>query len=174
MSPFWVPEPRMSLRLLVCWLYAWLRGTRSWTRGSTSCWGRLFSGKSSCCFTAVVARNFTPSIGGSAVCSTAQRRPAAPVGHLIAAASVKHLCMMLSSNPSPEPCPESFYLRTPRCWKTKGKKIIWNTRRTFLKNAYPKVNFKVTQVQNKIPLILPLHALFLFAKFHPISAPADE
>lgn len=67
-----------------------------------------------------------------------------------------------------------FYLRTPRCWKTKGKKIIWNTRRTFLKNAYPKVNFKVTQVQNKIPLILPLHALFLFAKFHPISAPADE
>lgn len=35
-----------------------------------------------------------------------------------------------------------FYLRTPRCWKTKGKKIIWNTRRTFLKSAYPKVNFK--------------------------------
>lgn len=146
MSPFWVPEPRMSLRLSVCWLYAWLRGTRSWTRGSTSCWGRLFSGKSSCCFMAVVARKFTPSIGGSAVCSTTQRRPAAPVARLIAAALVKHMCIMLSSNPSPEPCPESFIWEHRGAEKQKERKILWNTRRTFLKNAYPKVNFKVTQV----------------------------
>lgn len=44
-----------------------------------------------------------------------------------------------------------FYLRTPRCWKTKGKKIIWNTRRTFLKNAYPKINLKWPRSKTKFP-----------------------
>lgn len=98
-SSYWAPEPRTSLRLSVFWWwFEWPHGTRSWTPGSTSCWGRLFWGKSSCCPTAAGAQSLTTYTAGSAVCSAAR-----VLARLTAAASVDCLCQTLRSNPSPEP-----------------------------------------------------------------------
>lgn len=134
MSSLWAPEPKMSLHLSVCWWqYAWRRGTRSWTPGSTSCWGGLLWRKSSCCSTAAGAQILVAYSAGSVACSAAQWRPATlVVARLSTTALAGYLYQTLRSNPSPEPWSEWFDLWTPENWGKKEEalkihcKIIWN------------------------------------------------
>ena len=125
---FWLPEPKVSLRVSVCWRwYAWPHGTRSWTPGSTSCWGRLFWGKSLCCFTAAGAQGAITYTAGSAVCSAAQWRPA----NLTGAALVDYLHQTLPSNPLPEPWSEKCDLtahekKQGRCVSTSPFRIDYH------------------------------------------------
>lgn len=108
MWSFSAPELKMNRPVSVCWQqYGWPHGTRSWTLGSTSFWGRPSWGRSSCCFTAAGVQSFTPSTAGSAARSAARGSQA----NLIASATADSPCQTLPSNPSPELWPERFDLK---------------------------------------------------------------
>lgn len=102
-SSCWAPERKTSLRRLIFWwLYVLPPGTRSWTPGFTSYWGKLSWGSFSCCWTAAGEQIFINFTAGSKVFSTARWRPAPRQSVRRPVTVMGYLCETLGSKPSAE------------------------------------------------------------------------
>lgn len=103
-SSCWASEPKTRRRLSAFWWWSvWPHGTRSWTPGSTSCWGKQFWEKSSCCCTDARVQSLITCTAGNAVCSAARPKQTSQLlACLTVAALVNFLSQTLLSNPSLE------------------------------------------------------------------------
>lgn len=128
---FSAAEPQMGPHLSLCWCwYAWPRGTRSWTPGSTSCWGGPFWGRSSRWSTAAGTQRLRTRTAGRAACSAALWRPATLEVSARPTASAEFLLQTLWSNPSHDPWSEWFWSESS--WEVRTKtggscgELCWN------------------------------------------------